>query len=142
MQAALLASRQAPTSPPKESGAQSSTPKGSIDLLIEEERITVQMSGLMTELVELQSRPEQTRVQKCRIQSIGSVIESLEIDGMKESAKEKPAHLSVTSPGGVFSIGDFPPCLANICSNADEGLLASPVSEGLAWLGSDLAESS
>ena len=92
MQAALLASRQAPTSPPGDSGAQSSTPKRTEGPAVEEERIVKQISNLMTELVDLETRPTTTTVEKCRMDSIHNVLDNLqselqEIESQKLSAQ-------------------------------------------------------
>ena len=56
LQAAILTLRQAPTSLPKDSGAQSSTPRGSAGLPDEEDRVIAQITTLMTELVDLESK--------------------------------------------------------------------------------------
>ena len=93
LQAAILASRQAPTSPSKDTGAQSSTPRGSAGLPDEEDRVVAQIRTLMTELVDLESRPQRTIMQNCRMHSIQQVLDNLqnelnEIESRKASLEQ------------------------------------------------------
>ena len=88
----MYASMQAPHSPQGDSGAQSSNLKGASTLQAEEDEALQQLSTLMTELVDLESKPNPTVVQRYRAQSINKVIQDLEtklneIESQKMSAK-------------------------------------------------------
>ena len=88
LQAAMYASMQAPRSPQADSGAQSSNPKGALSLQIEEDEALQQLSTLMNEHVDLESRPNPTIVQKLPAQSIHKVIKDLETK-LNEIASQK-----------------------------------------------------
>ena len=89
LQAALLASRQAPSSPQPPSGAQSSEPKPTMDLDQQESDLIEQLDRLMAESVRLESLSRPSIMDKSRIRSIRLVAGDLEsklqeIDAQKE----------------------------------------------------------
>ena len=89
LQAALLASRQAPSSPQPPSGAQSSEPKPTTDLDKQESDLIAQLDRLMAESVRLESLTKPSIMERSRIRSIRMVAGDLEsklqeIDAQKE----------------------------------------------------------
>ena len=89
LQAAILASRKAPSSPQPPSGAQSSAPKPITDLDQQESDLLTQLDRLMAESVRLESLPKPSIMEQSRIRSIHTVAGDIErklneIDAQKE----------------------------------------------------------
>ena len=74
LQAAIYASRQAPSTPPGASGSQSSTPGKVVSLDAREAKVLQQLNNLMEEQVDLQTRPEPNRMDKLRASAITKLM--------------------------------------------------------------------
>ena len=127
----MLASKQDPASPPGDSGAQSSTPKRTLGLLADQERVVHQVSTLMSELVE--SRPQLTTMENCRVQSIHQALKNLGSELQEIKAKNLAEHstisLQVEEKGERVSIGQAKPSEQRSAKPSERELAKPPQQE-------------
>ena len=88
LQAAIHLSVQAPSSPHPPSGAQSSEPKGAIDLDQQESELLTQLDHLMEESLRLETLPNPTFRDQSRVRSITTVAKDIELK-LNEIATQK-----------------------------------------------------